>query len=60
MEVSVNLIHKTQYIFIVLHITIIYEIFIIGGGGGGGGGGGYEKHDSIHKATTDTLLSYIF
>ena len=37
--VSVNQIHKNQYIFIILHITILYKIFIIGGGGGGVGGG---------------------
>ena len=31
MEVSVNQIHKNHYIFIILHITILYEIFTIGG-----------------------------
>ena len=31
MEVSVNQIHKNQYISIILHITILYEIFFIRG-----------------------------
>ena len=33
MEVSVNQIHKNQYILIILHITILYEILNTGGRG---------------------------